>query len=127
MRSYLVAGGNALLLFDLGFEPEPELARLISDLGGQLEQEVVVDPLSHYQTDAEMVAVTGYEQHAITRTVSLTFFPGVRPISLTTPASGIAVVPLMRSSRDSYARSVAPVESRLVADAASGAGAARLP
>jgi hypothetical protein len=122
LRSYLAAGGNALLLFDLGFEPEPELARLISDLGAQLEQEVVVDPLSHYQTDAEMVAVTGYEQHAITRTVSLTFFPGVRPISLTTPAPGVAVVPLMRSSRDSYARPVAQVESRVVADAAPGAG-----
>jgi ABC-type uncharacterized transport system involved in gliding motility auxiliary subunit len=115
------------MLFDLGFEFEPELARLISDLGGQLEQEVVVDPLSHYQTDAEMVAVTGYEQHAITRTVSLTFFPGVRPISLTTPASGVAVTPLMRSSRDSYARPVTPVESRVLADAAPRAAQASAP
>ena len=115
LRSYLAAGGNALLLFDLGFEPEPELSRLLSDLGGQLEQEVVVDPLSHYQTDAEMVAVTGYEQHVITRTVSLTFFPGIRPISLTRPASGVTVTPLMRSSRDSYARPVAPVASRIIA------------
>ena len=121
LRSYLAAGGSALMLFDLGFEPEPELARLISDLGGRLEQEVVVDPLSHYQTDAETVAVTGYEQHAITRTVSLTFFPGVRPISLTTPASGVSVAPLIRSSRDSYARPVASVESRVVANAAAGA------
>jgi ABC-type uncharacterized transport system involved in gliding motility auxiliary subunit len=80
---------------------------------------VVVDPLSHYQTDAEMVAVTGYEQHAITRTLSLTFFPGARPISLTTPASGVSVSPLILSSRDSYARPVAPVESRVVADAVS--------
>ena len=119
LRSFLTSGGNALLLFDLGFELEPNLAQLVSDLGGQLEQEVVVDPLSHYQTDAEMVAVTGYEQHAITRTVSLTFFPGIRPISRTTPASGVTVVPLMKSSRDSYARSVAPVATRMVADAAS--------
>jgi ABC-type uncharacterized transport system involved in gliding motility auxiliary subunit len=124
LRSYLAAGGSALMLFDLGFEPEPELARLISDVGGQLEQEVVVDPLSHYQTDAEMVAVTAYEQHAITRTVSLTFFPGARPISLTTPAPGVAVAPLMRSSRDSYSRPVAPVESRVVADAAHEIGPA---
>lgn len=28
LRSYLSAGGNALLLFDLGFEPEPTLAQL---------------------------------------------------------------------------------------------------
>lgn len=118
LRSYLAAGGSALLLFDLGFVAERELARLISDLGGQLEQEVVVDPLSHYQTDSEMVAVTGYEEHAITRTVSLTFFPGVRPITLTTPAPGVSVTPLMRSSRDSYTRPVSSVESRVVSDAA---------
>ena len=99
----------------------------MSDLGGRLEQEVVVDPLSHYQTDAEMVAVTGYEQHPITRSVSLTFFPGIRPISLTTPASGVTVVPLMKSSRDSYARPVAPVASRMVADAASQAAQTAAP
>jgi hypothetical protein len=117
LRSYLAAGGNALLLFDLGFVLEKELARLISDLGGRLEQEVVVDPLSHYQTDSEMVAVTGYEEHSITRAASLTFFPGVRPISLTTPASGVSVTSLMKSSRDSYTRPVAPVEGRLAVEA----------
>ena len=40
---------------------EPGLARLIDDLGIRPEQQVVVDPLSHYMTDAEMVAVTGYD------------------------------------------------------------------
>ena len=58
LRAYLQRGGSALFLFDLGFVLEPELARLLSDLGVRFEQEVVIDPLSHYQSDPEMVAVT---------------------------------------------------------------------
>src|SRR6185295_12303009 len=114
LRAYLTAGGSALLLFDLGFVPEPGLARLLADLGGRLEQQVVVDPLSHYQTDPEMVAVTGYDPHPITRTVSLTFFPGIRPLSLTEPAAGVAATAILKSSRDSYARPVQAAEARSV-------------
>ncbi len=114
LRRYLSAGGSALLMLDLGFVPEAGLARLLSDLGARLEQEVVVDPLSHYQRDAEMVAVTGYDPHPITRTLSLTFFPGIRPLTLTQPASGVEVTPILQSSRDSYARPVLPADARTV-------------
>jgi hypothetical protein len=114
LRSYLTGGGNALWLFDLGFVPEPGLTRLLLDLGARLEQQVVVDPLSHYQSDPEMVAVTGYDPHPITRRVSLTFFPGIRPLTLTEPAPGITSTPLLRSSRDSYARPVEPANTRTV-------------
>lgn len=112
LRTYLAGGGSALLLLDLGFVPEPGLSRLLSDLGARLEQQVVVDPLSHYQTDPEMVAVTGYDPHPITRTVSLTFFPGIRPLTLTEPAPGVAVTPILQSSRDSYTRQVEPASAR---------------
>ena len=76
------AAGPRLLLLDLGFVLEPGLARLIADLGVRPEQEVVVDPLSHYSTDPEMVAVTGYDPHPVTRSVSLTFYPGIRPLTV---------------------------------------------
>jgi ABC-type uncharacterized transport system involved in gliding motility auxiliary subunit len=99
-------------MLDLGFVPEAGLSRLLSDLGARLEQEVVVDPLSHYQRDAEMVAVTGYDPHPITRTLSLTFFPGIRPLTLTRPAPGVEVTPILQSSRDSYARPVLPADAR---------------
>ena len=114
LRTYLAAGGSALFMLDLGFVPEAGLARLFSDLGVRPEQEVVVDPLSHYQRDAEMVAVTGYDPHPITRTLSLTFFPGIRPLTMTPPAPGVQVTPLLQSSRDSYARSVPPADVRTV-------------
>ena len=123
LRSYLAAGGSALLLFDLGFVPEPGLAQLLFDLGVRLEQQVVIDPLSHYQADPEMVAVTGYESHPITRTISLTFFPGVRPLTLTQPASGVLTTPILQSSRDSYARPVEPVDTRSIEDGSASAGA----
>ena len=112
LRTYLARGGAALFLFDLGFVLEPGLARLIEDTGVRPEQQVVVDPLSHYMTDPEMVAVTGYDPHPITRSVSLTFYPGVRPLSLVTPSGDIRVTPLLSSSRDSYTREVEPVASR---------------
>ena len=124
LRAYLTAGGSALLLFDLGFAPEPGLARLLADLGGRLEQQVVVDPLSHYQTDPEMVAVTGYEPHPITRTVSLTFFPGIRPLTLTVPAAGVLATPILKSSRDSYARPVQSAETRTIEASSANGGPA---
>jgi gliding motility-associatede transport system auxiliary component len=120
LRSYLAGGGSALLLLDLGFVPEAGLSRLLSDLGARLEQQVVVDPLSHYLSDPEMVAVTGYEPHAITRTVSLTFFPGIRPLTLTEPASGVVATPILKSSRDSYARPVQPADARAIETSAAG-------
>ena len=126
LRTYLAAGGSALFMFDLGFVPEAGLARLLSDLGARLEQEVVVDPLSHYQRDAEMVAVTGYDPHPITRTLSLTFFPGIRPLAPTQPASGVAVTPILQSSRDSYARPVQPADAR-TADGSSAAASQGAP
>jgi ABC-type uncharacterized transport system involved in gliding motility auxiliary subunit len=61
-----------------------------------------------------MVAVTGYDPHPITRTLSLTFFPGIRPLTLTQPAAGVDVMPILHSSRDSYARPVLPADARTV-------------
>src|SRR5262245_57593833 len=52
--------------------------------------------------------------HPITPTVSLTFFPGIRPLSLTQPAAGVLATPILKSSRDSYARPVEAAESRRI-------------
>jgi hypothetical protein len=114
LRAYLARGGSALLLFDLGFVLEPGLARLTEDLGVRPEQQVVVDPLSHYMTDAEMVAVTGYDPHPITSSVSLTFYPGARPLSMVKPSGDIRTTALLLSSRDSYTRDVEAAGSQAV-------------
>jgi hypothetical protein len=109
LAAYLAQGGSALLMYDLGFVLEPRLAALLGRLGLVLEQQVVVDPLDHYATDYETVAVTAYEAHPITGRIALTFFPGIRPIILPPAPPGISVTPLFRSSRDSYTRPTATV------------------
>jgi len=107
-------------MFDLGFVLESRLAQLIGQLGISFPQEAVVDPLSHYSSDSEMVAVTGYETSPITRNLSMTFFPGARPLAAQAPAEGVRLSPLFASSRDSYTRPV-------LAAGAGAAGAASKP
>jgi ABC-type uncharacterized transport system involved in gliding motility auxiliary subunit len=112
IEAYLQHGGSLFAMFDLGFVLEPRLAALIEKLGVRLPQEAVVDPLSHYSTDAEMVAVTTYQPSPMTQSASMTFYPGVRPITPVQPAQGIKSAPLFSSSRDSYTRPVQPVGVR---------------
>jgi hypothetical protein len=108
VEAYLQRGGALLAMFDLGFVLEPRLAALVERLGVRLPQETVIDPLSHYSRDSEMVAVTGYAPGPITRGLSMSFFPGARPLEPVTPAAGVAATPLFASSRDSYTRAVQP-------------------
>jgi gliding motility-associatede transport system auxiliary component len=118
LAAYLADGGAALLLYDLGFVVERRLAALLERLGLRLEQEIVVDPRDHYATDHETVAVPVYEPHPITARVALTFFPGVRPLTLLPPPAGVTVSPLVVSSPDSESRPVSPVGGEAVARAA---------
>jgi hypothetical protein len=114
LETYLRRGGALLLLYDLGFVIEPRLAQVLATLGVQMTQQVVIDPQQHYATDPEMVAVSSLEPHAITKNVSLTFFPGARAVERLTPPAGIITVPLIYASRASYTQPVAPVETRQV-------------
>ena len=108
LDAYLARGGAALLLYDLGFVVEPRLASLLDRLGVKLPQEVVVDPLDHYATDHETVAVPVADPHPITARVALTFYPGVRPLTVLPPRPGVVVTPLVRSSKESFSRPVVP-------------------
>jgi len=112
LETYLANGGAALLAYDLGFVVEPHLAASLRRLGIVIEQNVVIDPLDHYSTDPEVVAIPVYEPHPITRQIALSFFPGIRPISLLTPPSGVTLSPLFRSSTESYTRPVQVVAER---------------
>lgn len=115
LRDYLTQGGSALLLFDLGFSLEPGLQQLLAALGVDLQQAVVADRLSHYGTDEEMVAVTAYDPHPVTQRVAYTFFPGVRPLTLSAPAAGVRTNALIRSGDASTVRQVTAVDHREVA------------
>jgi hypothetical protein len=109
---YLARGGAAVLMYDLGFVLEPRLAAGLKKVGVVVEQDVVIDPLDHYSTDPEVVAVPVYERHPITRSVALTFFPGIRALTLLPPPAGVTGGPLFLSSPQSYTRPVQPVAQR---------------
>ncbi|MGD9604315.1 MAG: GldG family protein [Gammaproteobacteria bacterium] len=97
LGDYLAGGGTAWLMFDLGFALEPGLRGLLGEYGVTMPPAVVVDPQSHHGRDPETVAVTAYEPHPITRDVSFTFYPGVRPLDLAARGDR-DVRPLMMSS-----------------------------
>jgi ABC-type uncharacterized transport system involved in gliding motility auxiliary subunit len=101
LADYLARGGSVLLMVDLVFPLEPHLAALLAQAGVGVGEGVVVDPLDHYFTDEQMVAVTRYAPHPITRGLALSFYPGVRPLEAL-PAPGVTVTPLATSSAESY-------------------------
>jgi ABC-type uncharacterized transport system involved in gliding motility auxiliary subunit len=105
LAEYLAQGGAALLMLDIEFPADPSLAAVLAHAGIRLGEGIVIDPLDHYFTDEQMVAVTRYAPHPVTRGLSLTFYPGVRPLEIA-PVPGIAVSPLFSSSDASYVRPV---------------------
>src|SRR5260370_37657100 len=89
-------------MYALGFVPEPRLAAGLRKVGVAVEQDVVIDPLDHYSTDPEVVAVPVYETHPITRRSALTFFPGIRSLTLLPPPPRVTSAPRFpRSSQRS--------------------------
>jgi hypothetical protein len=104
LRDYLRQGGHALLAYDPRFSVAPELASLLSELGLAVENGVAVDPLNHYGTDREQVAVPYYPPHPITDEIALTVFPEARPIRLLGPVTGLTAAELIATSKDSYVR-----------------------
>jgi len=103
LAAYLGGGGAALLLYDLDFAIEPSLATLLATAGVRVGEGAVVDPLDHYFTDEQMVAITRYTAHPITRGTALSFYPGVRPVE-PVGASGVMAVALFSSSPESRLR-----------------------
>jgi hypothetical protein len=104
LSDYLARGGHLLLAYNPQFPVAPELASLLAEMGLAVENGVVVDPLNHYGTDQEDAAVPYYPPHPITEQISLTVFPGARPIRLRGPVAGVTAAELVATSKDSYVR-----------------------
>jgi gliding motility-associatede transport system auxiliary component len=108
LESYLARGGSALLMYDLEFPADSPIAATLGKIGVRLGDGAVTDPLDHYFTDAQMVAVTRYARHPVTRGLALTFYPGVRPLQVAPAPPGVTVTPLFSSSPQSFVRPVGP-------------------
>ena len=104
---YLSHGGHLLLLLDPVFPVGPDLdAKLLGPLGLKAESALVIDPLNHFRTDPDKVAVPYYPRHPITERLALTVFPQTRPIHVAKPPAGVALSILAASSEDSFSRPV---------------------
>jgi ABC-type uncharacterized transport system len=102
---YLQGGGRLLLLIDPLFPVDPEFeGRLLGRVGLSTEAVLVIDPLNHFRTDPDKVAIPYYPPHAITGRLALTVFPQVRPIHIVQPPVAVNATVLAASSQDSYRR-----------------------
>jgi hypothetical protein len=105
LADYLRGGGRLLMLVDPQFPIGSDLeARLLGPLGLSSEQAIVIDPLNHFRTDPDKVAVPYYPPHPITTRLALTVFPQARPIHLAQPPAAVTATVLAASSQDSYLR-----------------------
>jgi len=101
LRAYLAGGGSYMLLVEPDFAVEERLAGVIAEAGARIGSGVIVDPVDHYFTDEQMLAVTRYASHPVTRAQALSFYPGARPI-VAVPRDGVRPVALFASSPQSY-------------------------
>lgn len=101
LRTYLERGGSYMLLVEPDFPIEPGLAKVLAEAGVRIGEGIVVDPIDHYFTDEQMIAVTRYANHPVTRGQALSIYPGVRPVE-PQPRDGISAVALFSSGPQSY-------------------------
>ncbi|UFW50537.1 MULTISPECIES: Gldg family protein [Bradyrhizobium] len=106
LGDYVRGGGRLLLLIDPLSQLDGDFERLLlKPVGLSSEAMIVIDPLNHFRTDADKVAVPYYPPHPITKRLALTVFPQARPIAVAQPRSGVSLIVLAASSQDSYLRS----------------------
>ena len=74
---------------------------MLADAGARIGNGVIVDPVDHYFTDEQMIAVTKYANHPVTRAQALSFYPGARPVE-PAPRDGVRAGALFASSAKSY-------------------------
>jgi ABC-type uncharacterized transport system len=101
LRAYLERGGSLLMFIEPDYAVDETLASVLAEAGIRLGDGFVVDPVDHYFTDEQMIAVTKYARHPITRALALSIYPGARPVEAIPTAQAIASV-LFSTSAQSY-------------------------
>jgi hypothetical protein len=105
LQRYLARGGRLLLLYDPVFPVGPELRDMLEGLGLAVENAVVIDPVNHYGTEEDKIAIPYYPPHPITDRLGMTVFADARPLRILGAREGIAAAPLLSSSDSSWLRS----------------------
>jgi ABC-type uncharacterized transport system involved in gliding motility auxiliary subunit len=124
LSAYLAGGGRLLLMIDAEYQIGSELKSLLDKLGLSSDPAVVIDPLNHYGSEDDKVAVPYYPPHPITNRLAMTIFPNARPIHLDPPPAGVTASILAFSSKDSYLRPSTQTSDTAKPADAGGAGSA---
>ena len=101
VRAYLERGGSLLMMIEPDYAVDETLASVLAEAGIRLGEGFVVDPVDHYFPDEQMIAVTKYARHPITRGLALSIYPGARPVAAIAAAHATATV-LFSTSAQSY-------------------------
>jgi hypothetical protein len=101
LRGYLEHGGSIMMMIEPDYVVDETLASVLAEAGIRLGDGYVVDPVDHYFTDDQMIAVTKYTRHPITRALALSIYPGARPVEAIPAAQAVATV-LFSTSEQSY-------------------------
>jgi hypothetical protein len=101
LRAYLQRGGSVLLLVEPDYPIDEDFAAVLAAAGARIGDGVAVDPAEHYFTDEQMIAVSHYAAHPITRGLALSIYPGARPVEAA-PASGVNAMVLFATSASAY-------------------------
>jgi len=105
LAAYLKSGGRLVMLIDPQFPLGADVqSHLLAPLGLSSEAAIIIDPLNHFRTDPDKVAVPYYPPHPITARLALTVFAQARPIRLGKPPAGVKTSVLAASSQNSYLR-----------------------
>ncbi|MBV8778012.1 MAG: GldG family protein [Alphaproteobacteria bacterium] len=120
LRAYLARGGSVLMMVEPDYPVDETLAGALAEAGIRLGDGFVVDPVDHYFTDEQMIAVTKYSRHPITRGLALSIYPGARPVETGAAAHAAATV-LFSTSAQGYAITDRLREQEEAAEAPRGA------
>jgi hypothetical protein len=105
LADYLRGGGRLVMLIDPQFPLGADLqSSLLTPLGLSSEPAIIIDPLNHFRTDPDKVAVPYYPPHPITARLALTVFAQARPIRLSQPPAAVSASVFAASSQNSYLR-----------------------
>jgi hypothetical protein len=123
LADYLKNGGRLAMLIDPQFALGADLqSRLLTPLGLSSEPAIIIDPLNHFRTDSDKVAVPYYPPHPITARLALTVFAQARPIQLSEVPAAVSATVLAASSQDSYLRPTSAAGDVTVAAGGSASG-----
>ncbi|MBV8522027.1 MAG: Gldg family protein [Acetobacteraceae bacterium] len=100
--AYLARGGRLLVMADSTAPIPHGLEDLLSRVGISIEGGIVLDPLNHYGTEPEKIAVPYYPKHPVTDRIAMTVFPRARSVHLRRLPEAVRALPLVVSSKDSH-------------------------